>query len=110
MTVYALMENGGPVMWPLLACSVIVLTVILERTLFWVGIERKRNRPLMDEILHLAEQRDWERIREKIRDSDDYVIRVLLVGILHREYDMGKAMEAEAKHMEKKNVALHDPA
>ncbi|WP_456386957.1 MotA/TolQ/ExbB proton channel family protein [Desulfolithobacter sp.] len=102
MTVYALMENGGPVMWPLLACSVIVLTVILERTLFWVGIERKRNRPLMDEILHLAEQRDWERIREKIRDSDDYVIRVLLVGILHREYDMGKAMEAEAKHMEKK--------
>jgi len=89
-------------MWPLLACSVIVLTVILERTLFWIGIERRRNRVLMDEILHLAGNRDWKLIRKKIQSSEDYVIRVLTVGILHREYDMAKAMEAEARHMEKK--------
>ncbi|BCO10387.1 hypothetical protein GF1_27630 [Desulfolithobacter dissulfuricans] len=85
-----------------MACSVIVLTVILERILFWIRIERRRNRTLMDEILRLAEKRDWAQIRKKIRGSEDYVIRVLTVGILHREYDMGKAMEAEARHMEKK--------
>jgi biopolymer transport protein ExbB len=99
---WEIIQNGGPVMWPLLACSVIVLTVILERTLFWIGIERRRNRVLMDEILHLAGNRDWKLIRKKIQSSEDYVIRVLTVGILHREYDMAKAMEAEARHMEKK--------
>ena len=102
MRIYELMHQGGPVMWPLLACSVIVLTVILERTLFWIGIERRRNRTLMDEILRLAQKRDWERIGKKISGSEDYVIRVLTVGILHREYDMAKAMEAEARHMVKK--------
>ena len=45
---WEIIQNGGPVMWPLPACSVIVLTVILERTLFWIGIERRRNRGLMD--------------------------------------------------------------
>ncbi|BCO10369.1 hypothetical protein GF1_27450 [Desulfolithobacter dissulfuricans] len=102
MRIYELMHQGGPVMWPLLACSIIVLTVILERLLFWIGIERRRNRTLMDEILRLAEKRDWERIGKKISGSEDYVIRVLTVGILHREYDMAKAMEAEARHMVKK--------
>ncbi|NOY13816.1 MAG: MotA/TolQ/ExbB proton channel family protein, partial [Deltaproteobacteria bacterium] len=84
-------------MWPLLACSIVVVTIIGERLLFWAQIRRKRNRELMDEVLQLAESADWARIKEKTKGSEDYVIRVLKVGILHRDYDMGKAMEAEAQ-------------
>jgi biopolymer transport protein ExbB len=83
-------------MWPLLACSLVVLTVIFERGLFWLGLERRRRRQLLDEILTLAEHSDWERIRDKASGCSDHVIRVLVVGILHRDYDMGRAMEAEA--------------
>ena len=102
MRVYEMMQNGGPVMWPLLACSLVVMTVIGERILFWFRIKRRRNRQLLDEILHLAESGDWQLIKEITRNCDDHVIRVLNVGILHREYDMSKAMEAEARHMAKK--------
>jgi biopolymer transport protein ExbB len=83
-------------MWPLLACSIAVLTVIIERSLFWISLERERNRKLMDAVLALAENGQWELIRQKTTTSQDHIIRVLVVGIIHREYDMGKAMEAEA--------------
>lgn len=96
------MQNGGPVMWPLLACSIVVVTVIGERLLFWIQIKRRRNSKLMDESLRLAESGDWQQIKEKTRGCEDHVIRMLNVGIMHREYDMSKAMEAEARQMSKK--------
>ncbi len=85
-------------MWPLLACSLVALTVIGERLLFWLQIHRKRNRTLMDEVLYLAESGEWQAIKERSKGCKDHVIRMLNVGILHREYDMAKAMEAEAQH------------
>lgn len=102
MRIYEILAGGGPVMWPLLGCSVVVLTVLVERLLFWLQLERNRNRPLLDEILRLAEKGDWARIKEKTRGCEDHVIRVLAVGIMHRDFDMGKAMEAEARQMVKK--------
>ena len=33
--------RGGPVMYPLLACSILVLTVIIERLLFWTTVDLK---------------------------------------------------------------------
>jgi biopolymer transport protein ExbB/TolQ len=44
---------GGPVIYPLLLCSVVVLTVILERLLFWMGVDIHRNQPLLNEVLEL---------------------------------------------------------
>ncbi len=96
MRIYEIMQSGGPVMWPLMVCSIAVLTVIIERALFWIGLERERNRVLMDEMLGLAETGQWTLIQKKTTDSQDHVIRLLGVGIVHREYDMGRAMEAEA--------------
>ncbi|MCI5126202.1 MAG: MotA/TolQ/ExbB proton channel family protein [Candidatus Electrothrix sp. AR5] len=97
-----LIHNGGLVMWPLIACSIIVLTIILERTLFWLGMARRRNRALRDEVLTIAEAMDWEKIEKKTKGSDDAVVRVLKIGVLHRDYDMSKAMEGEAQHLLKK--------
>jgi biopolymer transport protein ExbB len=86
--------KGGPVMYPLLACSVIALTVIIERLFFWIREDMRRDQPLVDEVLELCREGDWERVREKVAGSKDYVIRVLVTGILHREFSMVKAMEA----------------
>lgn len=96
-TLYQIIVSGGPVMWPLVLSSVVVATVVIERTLFWLSLERYRKRKLMDQILNLAESGQWEEIREKATKSSDYVIRILVVGILHREYDMARAMEAETE-------------
>lgn len=98
MRLFEIVQQGGPVMWPLLLCSLAVMTVIIERILFWVSMEKKRNRELMDEILTLAESSNWELIHQKSTGSEDHIIQLLVTGIVHREYDMGRAMEAEADH------------
>ncbi|MBM4311140.1 MAG: MotA/TolQ/ExbB proton channel family protein [Deltaproteobacteria bacterium] len=86
--------KGGPVMYPLLLCSVISLSVIIERFIFWIGVDRARSRALLDEVLELCRQGDWEAVRLKAAGSGNYVIRVLISGILHRDYSLGKAMES----------------
>ncbi len=96
-TVWHIFQSGGPVMWPLLGCSIITLTVVLERIFFWIGLKRNRNRPLMDEVLEIARDGDWETIKNKTAGCRDHVIRMLVVGILHREFSLSKAMEAEAE-------------
>lgn len=96
-TLYQIVINGGPVMWPLVACSLVVATVIIERGLFWLLLERNRNRKLMDQILALAELGKWAEIQELTSPSNDHVIRILVVGILHRDYDLARAMEAETE-------------
>ncbi|MEA2083465.1 MAG: MotA/TolQ/ExbB proton channel family protein [Thermodesulfobacteriota bacterium] len=88
--------KGGPVMYPLLACSIIVMTVIIERAIFWIGLDFHRNQPLVDDILELCRQGDWDMVRAKVAGSKDYMIRVLVSGVLHRDFSMAKAMEAAA--------------
>jgi biopolymer transport protein ExbB len=88
--------DGGPVMYPLLVCSILVLTVIIERTIFWMTIDLGRDQQLLDEIMELCRIGDWESVRQKVSGSKDYIIKVLVSGILHRQFSMIKAMEAAA--------------
>ena len=96
-------DKGGPVMYPLLACSIIALSVVIERTIFWFRLGLRRQPSLVDEVLELSRQGDWESIRNKTLHAKDYMIKMLVSGILHREFSMIKAMEAaaadEIKHM-----------
>lgn len=91
-----LFKNGGPVMYPLLLCSLVSLTVIIERTFFWIGVGMRRNQGLVNEVLDLCREGDWEAVRLKSKGSKNYVIRVLVSGILHRKYSLIKAMESAA--------------
>ena len=88
--------EGGMVMYPLLACSVCVLTIIIERTIFWLILNRRHNRRLISEVLESCQQGDWELVRKKTIGSKDYTIRVLVSGIVHRKFSMTKAMEVAA--------------
>ncbi len=89
-------KSGGPVMYPLLACSVIALSVIIERSIFWLRVDIQRNRPLVEEVLELCRDGDWNAVKQKATDSENSIIRILISGILHRDFSMTKAMEAAA--------------
>ena len=96
-------DKGGPVMYPLLVCSIIALSVVIERTIFWFRLGLRSQPSLVDEVLELSRQGDWESIKNKTVHAKDYMIKILVSGILHREFSMIKAMEAaaadEIKHM-----------
>jgi len=93
---YQLMTSGGPVMYPLIACSLLVLFVVVERSLFWAGIRRGHDPALLDEVLELCRQGEWEAVRERVKGSRDFVVRILVTGIVHREFSLARAMEAAA--------------
>ena len=83
-------------MYPLLACSLIALTVILERTMFWIREGIRRNQTLIDGVLELCQKGNWTAVKKEVEGSRDFVIRILVSGILHREFSMIKAMESAA--------------
>ncbi len=89
-------NNGGPIMYPLLLCSIISVTIIIERAFFWIGIGMERNQKLVDEVLRLSGKGSWDLVRQKAAGSNNYVIRMIISGILHREYSLIKAMESSA--------------
>jgi len=89
-------HNGGPIMYPLLLCSIITLTIIIERSFFWIGIGMQKNQKLVDEVLKLTGKGEWDLVRQKASGSQNYVIRMIISGILHREYSLIKAMESSA--------------
>jgi biopolymer transport protein ExbB len=93
---FEIFVKGGPVMYPLLACSVISLTVVIERFFFWILIYVHRNPSLVDETLRLCQEGNWEDVKTKVAGSKDYIIKILVSGILHREFSMNKAMESTA--------------
>jgi biopolymer transport protein ExbB len=88
--------RGGPVMWPLLACSLVSLTVVIERMLFWMTTNRRSNEPLLNEVMSLCESGNWEAIRLKTMGTKDYALKIIVTGILHRDFSMTKAMESAA--------------
>ena len=88
--------KGGPVMYPLLACSVIAMTVVIERAIFWIQSDRSRNQALVDEVPEFCRVGNWDTVRVKVAGSKDYLIRILVGEIVHREFSMTKAMESAA--------------
>lgn len=95
--VFDLFDKAGVVIYPLLACSVLSLTVILERIAFWLTENRREDRELVDTVLELVRVRDFDQIRRYTAGSRDYVIRVLVCGLVHRDYSIAKAMEMAAQ-------------
>jgi len=93
---FEIVLKGGMVMYPLLACSVCVLTIIIERALFWIVLNKRHSRAFMEEVLECCQKGDWELVRAKTAGSKDYAVGVLVSGILHRKFSMTKAMEVAA--------------
>jgi biopolymer transport protein ExbB len=88
--------RGGPVMYPLLACSIVSMTVVIERLIFWIREDMQRDQALVNEVLELCRLGDWETVRLKTTGSKDFVIKILVTGILHREFSLTKAMETRS--------------
>jgi len=85
-------HKGGPIMWPLLALSVVVLSVVIERFLF-ILIERKnRDERLVGEILAQIEKGHLDQASRIGGESKDFVVRAVTYALTHREKSFSEAM------------------
>lgn len=89
-----LFKAGGPVMWPLLLCSVVSLTVILERAIFWLRTEVVGDSQVIEDLLEAC--RLGREQLPAIGGRPSVVGRMLLSGLAHRDFSADKAMETVA--------------
>ncbi|MDO9529885.1 MAG: MotA/TolQ/ExbB proton channel family protein [Syntrophales bacterium] len=88
--------KGGPVMYPLLICSIISLTVIIERVIFWIREEKNRDRTLLNELMSLVEKGQFDEAKKRTLKARDYVIRTMVCGVVHRNFSLRDALQMSA--------------
>jgi len=90
--------KGGPVMWPLLGCSLIALAVVLERLLFWIRASHGRGRrgDSIAQVLDLSGKRDFDKALELADRAADAVARVLAAGLRERSSGLSDHMAVAA--------------
>ena len=90
--------KGGPVMWPLLGCSLVALAVIIERMLFWVRAARRsmRGTAPVAQVLDLSRSRDFDKAVELAERTADSVARVLAAGLRQRGAGLGDHLAVAA--------------
>jgi biopolymer transport protein ExbB len=85
-------HKGGPIMWPLLALSVVVLSVVIERFLFIVIERKNRDERLVGEILAQIDKGHLDQASRIGGESKDFVARALTYALAHREKSFSEAM------------------
>ena len=70
-------------MWPIIACSLLALTVVFERLFFIVAEMSRRQPKLVDSMLDAVERRELELAMKLGRDSKDFVARTLAAALEH---------------------------
>lgn len=93
-----LIHKGGLIMWPLLACSIVALAIILERTFFWILQGKRKDQNLINRIFTLTESGDFETAVKEAQDTRCLVSRILTNGLMHRNYGLVQSLQAAAMY------------
>jgi biopolymer transport protein ExbB len=89
-------ENGGPVMWPILAAALVAVAVVGERAFWWMREAGKRDPQKLQEILAALENSDVAAAAKISEGSEDPIIRMIHRGLIHAHTSMQGALQLAA--------------
>ncbi|HVU18154.1 MAG TPA: MotA/TolQ/ExbB proton channel family protein [Candidatus Didemnitutus sp.] len=96
MSVLELFHAGKFVMWPILLVSFLMITVAVERVLFIIRENSRRQPEVVEKMLEKVEQNDVDGAVELGKKSNDFVARILVYALTHKEHSMGNAFTRAA--------------
>ena len=100
MEISNLFKAGGVVMWPLLFFSVLGVTLIIERIIFWAKISNRQNR-IVQSVLKLYRQGDVVSTLTALHNNTDLPIARIFLAALELEEanpeEFRLALESEAQ-------------
>ncbi len=100
MGISNLFAAGGVVMWPLLACSVLAIALIIERIVFWVPVYRRQRRVVRD-VLNLYRVDNVVVAMDRLKQNTDLPIARIFLAALELEQptpeEFRLALESEAQ-------------
>ena len=89
-------RKGGPVMWPILVVSIVALTVVLERCIWWSGRWFRRDPKRIEKVFTAIENGDTAEASRLSRSSRDPVLRMLWNGLNHQHSSLEAALQVAA--------------
>jgi biopolymer transport protein ExbB len=87
-----LFKHGGPIMWPIILTSFLMLTVVVERIIFIIKENASRDPEVVEKMLDRIEHNDVEGAIVIGRKSNDYIARILVYTLTHRETGFSNAL------------------
>jgi biopolymer transport protein ExbB len=91
-----LFKHGGPIMWPILLVSFLMITVAIERVLFIFRENTQRDPEVVEKMLEKVEKDDIAGAVELGKKSRDFVARILVYALTHKEHSLGNAFTRAA--------------
>ena len=89
-------RKGGPIMWPILIVSIIGLTVVIERILWWTGRWFRRDPKRIEKVFTAIENHDVPEASRLSRGSRDPVLRMMWNGLNHQHASLQGALQVAA--------------
>ena len=91
-----LFKHGGYIMWPILLVSFLMITVAIERIIFIFRENARRNVEVVEKMMEKVETGDVDGAVELGKKSSDYVARILVYALTHKEHSLGNAFSRAA--------------
>ena len=89
-------HKGGPIMWPILIVSIVGLTVVIERCIWWGGRWFRRDPKRIEKVFTAIENGDTAEASRLSRGSRDPVLRMLWNGLNHQHSSLEAALQVAA--------------
>lgn len=86
-----LFDAGGIIMWPILVLSLVGVTVVMERIIFAIRENGTRDPEIVEKMLEKVENHDIDGAIAIGKQSNDYIARILVYAITHRESSLSNA-------------------
>lgn len=83
-------------MWPILITSIVAVSVIVERFLWWRTESRKRDQLKLDRVFAALEKHDLKEASGLAASSEDSILRVLWYGLNHSHSSLQGALQVSA--------------
>ncbi len=96
LIIVRIFEEGGWIMWPILVTSIVALSVIVERFIWWRSELRKRDLLKLDRVFAALEKHDLKEASSLAASSQDSILRVLWYGLNHSHASLQGALQVSA--------------
>ena len=79
-------HDGGPIMYPLLLCSLVGLTIVIERCIFHIRRRLKRDRNRLLEVLDLIRKGKGQEAKDRALDSKNGLLKAIGLSLPLRAF------------------------
>jgi biopolymer transport protein ExbB len=88
--------KGGPVMWPILACFVAALIVVIERTLWWWSLQRRTDGAALKSTFDAITEGNFDQAARLASSDRDPFLATVHEGLVHAHSSLLGAMQLRA--------------